>query len=53
MTFSLGSVVGAAVAGFAAPVIGLPGLFIAASVATVLGTLVVARAIAVARPVSA
>ena len=50
MTFGLGSVVGAAVAGFAAPVITLPGLFIASSVATVVGALIVARGIARSRP---
>jgi PPP family 3-phenylpropionic acid transporter len=48
MTFSLGSVVGTAVAGGLAPVLGLPGLFLAAGVATFVGTLVVARGVAVA-----
>jgi PPP family 3-phenylpropionic acid transporter len=48
MTFSLGTVIGAALAGAAAPVLGLPGLFMAAGVATLLGTLVVGRAVAVA-----
>lgn len=53
MTFSLGTVVGAALAGVAAPVLGLPGLFATAAVATVVGTLTVARAVSVARPRSA
>ncbi|MFL5727637.1 MAG: MFS transporter [Chloroflexota bacterium] len=50
MTFSLGSVVGTALAGALAPVLGLPGLFLTAAVATFFGTLVVARGVAVARP---
>jgi MFS transporter, PPP family, 3-phenylpropionic acid transporter len=49
MTFSLGTVIGSAVAGVAAPVLGLPGLFAAAAVGTLLGALVVGRAIAVSR----
>jgi PPP family 3-phenylpropionic acid transporter len=53
MTFSLGSVVGSVVAGLAAPVIGLSGLFLASAVATVLATLVVARAVTVVRPMPA
>jgi MFS family permease len=53
MTFSLGSVVGSVVAGLAAPIIGLSGLFLAAAVATVLATLVVARAVTIVRPIAA
>jgi MFS family permease len=53
MTFSLGSVVGSVVAGLAAPIIGLSGLFLAAAVATVLATLVVARAVTIDRPIAA
>jgi PPP family 3-phenylpropionic acid transporter len=53
MTFSLGAVVGSVVAGAAAPIIGLPGVFAAAAVATVLGTLVVERAIAGSRAATA
>jgi PPP family 3-phenylpropionic acid transporter len=49
MTFSLGTVVGSALAGAAAPVLGLPGLFLAAAVATLIGTAVAARALIVAR----
>jgi len=48
MTFSLGTVVGAALAGFAAPLLGLPGLFLVAAAATVIATAIVARAIALA-----
>jgi MFS transporter, PPP family, 3-phenylpropionic acid transporter len=48
MTFSLGSVVGTAVAGGLAPILGLPGLFLAAGVATFVGTIVVARGVTVA-----
>jgi PPP family 3-phenylpropionic acid transporter len=53
MTFSFGSVVGTVIAGFVAPIIGLPGLFLTAAVATALGTLVVAWAVGVARPATA
>jgi PPP family 3-phenylpropionic acid transporter len=53
MTFSLGTVVGAALAGVAAPALGLPGLFAAAAVATVVGAFTVARAVSVARRQSA
>jgi PPP family 3-phenylpropionic acid transporter len=55
MTFSLGSVVGAVLAGALAPILGLPGLFLAAAGATFVGTAVVARGVAVAgrRPVPA
>jgi PPP family 3-phenylpropionic acid transporter len=53
MTFSLGSVVGTVVAGFVAPIIGLPGLFLTAAVATALGTIVVAWAVDAARPATA
>jgi PPP family 3-phenylpropionic acid transporter len=52
MTFSLGTVVGSALAGVLAPALGLPGLFVAAAVATGLGALVVARAVTAARPLS-
>jgi PPP family 3-phenylpropionic acid transporter len=48
MTFSLGSVVGAVLAGALAPILGLPGLFLAAAAATFVGTVVVARGVAVA-----
>lgn len=53
MTFSLGSVVGTILAGFVAPVIGLPGLFLTAAVATALGTVVVAAGVSGARPATA
>jgi MFS transporter, PPP family, 3-phenylpropionic acid transporter len=53
MTFSLGSVIGALVAGVLAPIVGLPGLFLASAVATVLGAFIVARAIAASRPAPA
>jgi PPP family 3-phenylpropionic acid transporter len=52
MTFALGTVIGTAVAGYAAPVLGLPGLFAVAAAATVAGTLFVWRAVSVARPLS-
>jgi MFS transporter, PPP family, 3-phenylpropionic acid transporter len=48
MTFSLGTVVGSALAGAAAPILGLPGLFAVAAVATVAGAIVVARGVALA-----
>jgi MFS transporter, PPP family, 3-phenylpropionic acid transporter len=50
MTFSLGSVVGTLVAGFVAPVIGLPNLFLAAALATGVGVFVVAWAVGAATP---
>jgi hypothetical protein len=48
MTFSLGSVVGTVLAGGLAPIVGLPGLFLASAAATFAGTVVVARGVAVA-----
>jgi PPP family 3-phenylpropionic acid transporter len=44
MTFSLGTVVGSALGGFLAPVLGLSGLFIASAVATAVGAGILARA---------
>jgi hypothetical protein len=52
MTYSLGSVVGTIVAGFVAPVIGLPNLFLAAAAATGVGVIVVAWAVSAATAVS-
>jgi MFS family permease len=49
MTFSLGAVVGSIIAGAFAPIVGLPGLFMIAAAATLLGTLVVGRGIAGSR----
>src|SRR5262245_26194813 len=52
MTFALGTVIGTAVAGFAAPILGLPGLFGAAAAATILAALIVWRAVSVVRPLA-
>jgi PPP family 3-phenylpropionic acid transporter len=43
MTFSLGTVLGSALGGLAAPVIGLPGLFLVAAGATAVGAAILAR----------
>jgi MFS family permease len=49
MTFSLGTVIGSVAAGAVAPILGLPGLFAASAVATLVGMLIVARAVTIAR----
>ena len=50
MTFSLGAVVGSAIGGVAAPIVTLPGLFLASAAATVVGAVVLARAVSDVRP---
>ena len=49
MTFSLGTVVGSAVGGFLAPILGLPGLFLVSAAGTAIGAAILARAMVAVR----
>jgi PPP family 3-phenylpropionic acid transporter len=49
MTFSLGTVVGSAMGGFLAPVLGLSGLFLVSAAATAIGAGILARAMVAVR----
>jgi PPP family 3-phenylpropionic acid transporter len=50
MAFSLGAVVGSALGGVAAPLIGLPGLFWLSAVGTLAAAAALARAVSIVRP---
>jgi PPP family 3-phenylpropionic acid transporter len=50
MSYSLGAVVGSALGGAVAPLIGLPGLFALSALATLGGAAVLGRAVSIVRP---